>query len=301
MELPRENGYYVYILYCNDYTLYTGWTTNLIRRLYIHNMGKASKYTRVRRPVEMLYYEKCSGKVQAMQREYSIKQMSRKEKEMLLRLKIYYEDTDIIVVEKPVGVESQVSKGLSLDMVSMIRNHLSTTNSGEYIGVIHRLDKPVGGIMVFAKNKNAAKWLSQEMIRHKIQKKYEAIVCGKLVDKCGELQHFLWKDTVENISKVVDNCGQVSKGKQATLKYKVLEEIEREGEDFTRVEIIPMTGRHHQIRVQFSYIGHSIYGDQKYGNIKYKHKRLALKSIYLGFIHPTTRKWMEFYEQGIDW
>ena len=129
-------------------------------------------------------------------------------------LKIIYEDHDILVAEKPAGLESQASRGFEPDMVSEIKNHLkraelsrlstkpstksSTRPVEPYVGVIHRLDKPVGGIMVYAKNQKAAASLSKQVQDGRMKKIYNAVVCGKLVDIVGNYVDYLLKDGRNN-------------------------------------------------------------------------------------------------------
>ena len=132
-------------------------------------------------------------------------------------LKVFYEDQDVIVVKKPVGTESQAVHSFAPDMVSEIKKHIHrlSTENGErlvedYVGVIHRLDKPVGGIMVYAKNKKAAAALSKQVQEHKLQKTYRAVVCGKPVDNVGNFVDYLLKDEKANVSKIVDNWGEKS-------------------------------------------------------------------------------------------
>lgn len=210
------------------------------------------------------------------------------------RLNILYEDANLCVVVKPAGVESQSSKGLTMDMVSLIRNHLSTGGDSNYIGVIHRLDKPVSGIMVFAKDKNTAKWLSKQFLEKQVTKRYQAIVCGKVPDSCGQLRDNLEKSKNSNQSYVSEDGG-----KEASLKYTVMEYLQRAGKDYTKLEITLATGRHHQIRVQFANAGFPLAGDRKYGEDG--SSDLALKSVYLKFYHEKKRQWMEFEIEGLSY
>ena len=152
-------------------------------------------------------------------------------------LKIIYEDHDILVAEKPAGLESQASRGFEPDMVSEIKNHLkraelsrlstkpstksSTRPVEPYVGVIHRLDKPVGGIMVYAKNQKAAASLSKQVQDGRMKKIYNAVVCGKLVDIVGNYVDYLLKDEKENVSRIVDMG--IKGGKRAELICRVLE------------------------------------------------------------------------------
>ena len=222
-------------------------------------------------------------------------------------LNILYEDETVLVVWKPVGMESQSGHGFDADMVSEIRRYLSTgkpvdnhklsTKSVEpYVGVIHRLDKPVSGVMVYAKTKNAAAALSKQVAEGKMHKKYLAVLCGKPVDNNGTYVDYLKQDKKNNCSRIVDKSDPESK--RAELEYKVLDCIQTEEKDpqyLSLVEIKLLTGRHHQIRVQFSGHGTPLYGDGKYGNNeKAVRKSLALCAYHLKFKHPATGKIMDF-------
>ena len=213
-------------------------------------------------------------------------------------LKIFYEDKDLIVVKKPVGVESQAVHSFAPDMVSEIRKHISQTvansagNAAEiYVGVIQRLDKPVGGIMVYAKNRQAAAILSKQVQTHQIRKTYQAVVCGRPERQEGRFVDYLLKDEKQNVSKIV---GQQTDGaKLAELDYRVLGIAEKDGQELSLVEIHLKTGRHHQIRVQFAGHGCPLWGDARYGT-GIARQSVALSSCGLAFKHPFTKKFMEF-------
>ena len=187
-------------------------------------------------------------------------------------LNILYEDKELLVAEKPAGMESQSSRRFEPDMISEIKNHLKistklTTKSSTlwkepYVGVIHRLDKPVGGIMVYAKTPQAAAALSKQIQDRRMRKTYQTVVCGKPVDIVGNFVDFLLKDGKNNHSSVVDKS--VNDSKRAELNYRVLKEIHKEDETLCLVEVELLTGRHHQIRVQFSHHGTPLWGDSKY-------------------------------------
>lgn len=228
-------------------------------------------------------------------------------------LEILYEDKEIIVVKKPVGIESQSSRGFGADMVSEIRRHIhnSSPMPGEpYVGVIHRLDKPVSGIMVYAKTKNAAAALSKQVADGKMQKKYLAVVCGKPVDKVDNFVDYLLKDGKTNTSRIVDKC--ISGGKPAKLRFRELESrfVEPYGE-LTLLEVELLTGRHHQIRVQMAGHGLPLWGDNKYnpafagkgrqqpgenrqGRTGRIREDVALSACELSFVHPSTGRQMTF-------
>lgn len=230
-------------------------------------------------------------------------------------LNLLYEDKDMIVVVKPAGLESQSGKSFAPDMVSEIRKHLAahpqdihklTTNKSTvsrnpqppYVGVIHRLDRPVSGIMVYAKNQKAAGALSAGIQQGNIEKWYQAVVCGKPVDNQGTYVDYLKQDKKNNRSQIVDKSDP--EGKRAELEYRVLDCIqdrEKEGEVLSLVDIKLLTGRHHQIRVQFSGHGTPLYGDGRYGNSENEsrnRRNLALCAYKLKLKHPVTGKEMEF-------
>lgn len=232
-------------------------------------------------------------------------------------LNILFEDQSIIVAEKPVGLESQATRKLEPDMVSEIRKHihkLSTSASGKrgepYVGVIHRLDRPVGGIMVYAKTKEAAAALSRQVQDRTMEKYYLAIVCGKPVDNVGNFVDNLYMNREENYSVIVDKSKK--EGKRAELSYRVLSRAEEK--NLTLLEIQLKTGRHHQIRVQLAGHGLPIWGDARYnpqfgGTLPVEEREekgsesfrtpasrgpLALAAVSLSFTHPSSGKKMTF-------
>ena len=154
-----------------------------------------------------------------------------------------------------------------------------------YLGLVHRLDRPVGGVMIFAKTSKAAARLS-EQVRSKIfKKKYLAVVDGKIEKQVGTLENYLYKDERLNMSRVVSK--DKKNAKLAKLDYKVLKY--NEIKNLSLLEINLHTGRHHQIRVQLSDFGHSIFGDQKYGN-RGQGKQIALWAYELTIEHPITKE-----------
>lgn len=208
------------------------------------------------------------------------------------KLKVIYEDNHIIVVEKPVNIPSQQDKTGDEDMLTIIKQYLKEKYNkpgNVYLGLIHRLDRPVGGVMVFAKTSKSASRLSQQIRDKEFDKKYLAIVDGKLEKTSGVLENYLLKNEKTNTSKVVKEGTKNSK--YAKLEYDVVkynEEI-----NLSVVKIHLYTGRHHQIRLQFANIGHSLYGDQKYGT-RGKGKQICLWAYELSFKHPITKEKMTF-------
>ena len=207
-------------------------------------------------------------------------------------LKVLYEDNHIIVVRKDPNIPSQADKTEDLDMLTIIKKYLKEkyNKPGKvYLGLVHRLDRPVGGVMVFAKTSKAASRLSNQVREKIFKKKYLAVVDGKFDRENGILEDYLYKDERNNISKVVKP--EKKNAKLAKLDYKVL--AYNEVKDLSLVKVNLHTGRHHQIRVQLSNAGHSIFGDQKYGT-RGKGKQIALWAYELTIQHPVSKEEMTF-------
>ncbi len=208
------------------------------------------------------------------------------------KLNIIYEDNHIIVVEKPVNIPSQGDKTGDIDMLTVIKQYIKEkyNKPGDvYLGLVHRLDRPVGGVMVFAKTSKAAARLSEQVRVKDFKKKYLVVVNGKMEEQKGILEDYLLKNEKANMSKVVKEGTKNSK--LASLEYEVLK-YNREI-DLSVLKIDLHTGRHHQIRVQLSSRSHSIYGDQKYGGRGHG-KQIALWAYELKFLHPITKEQMTF-------
>lgn len=207
-------------------------------------------------------------------------------------LKVLYEDNHIIVVEKIPNVPSQGDKTNDIDMLTIIKKYIKDkyNKPGEvYLGLVHRLDRPVGGVMVFAKTSKAAARLS-EQVRSKIFKKqYLVIVDGKMDNIKGVFEDYLLKNERKNISKVVDK--KTKNAKFASLEYEVIKYDKELNLSVLKVNL--HTGRHHQIRVQLASRGHSIYADQKYGT-RGRGKQICLWAYSLTIQHPITKEEMMF-------
>ena len=209
-------------------------------------------------------------------------------------LKVIYEDNHIIVVEKPVNIPSQGDKTGDTDMLTIIKEYIKEKYNkpgNVYLGLIHRLDRPVGGVMVFAKTSKAAARLSEQVREKEFQKSYLVIVDGKMEKEKGSLEDYLLKNEKTNTSKVVKEGTKNSK--YANLDYEVLK-YDNEL-NLSVLKILLHTGRHHQIRVQLSSRGHSIYGDQKYGGRGHG-KQIALWAYKLQINHPISKEKMEFID-----
>ena len=205
--------------------------------------------------------------------------------ELIGSLNILYEDNHIIIVEKFRDVLSQKDDTGDDSMVEIIKGYLKVKYNkpgNVYLGLIHRLDRRVGGVMVFAKTSKAASRLSEQIANHELEKYYLALVDG-IIDKDGEIKILL--------EKTKDNLAVVSKnGKEAKLEYRVLKTIN----DNTLVEVNLITGRYNQIRASFAHIGHPIVNDYKYSK-KYKvnNQELGLYCYKVRFSHPVTKELIE--------
>ena len=207
-------------------------------------------------------------------------------------LKVLYEDNHIIVVRKNPNIPSQADKTEDSDMLTIIKEYLKgkyNKPGNVYLGLVHRLYRPVGGVMVFAKTSKAASRLSNQVREKTFKKKYLAVVDGKFDQANGTLEDYLYKDERKNISKVVKS--EKKNAKLAKLDYEVL--AYNEIKDLSLVKVNLHTGRHHQIRVQLAHSGHSIFGDQKYGT-RGQGKQIALWAYELTIQHPVSKEEMTF-------
>ena len=201
-------------------------------------------------------------------------------------INILYEDNHLLVVEKPINILVQSDHTKDLDLLTLLKEDLKKRYckpGNVYLGLVHRLDRPVGGIMVFAKTSKAASRLSDQVRTHKLEKVYHAIVYGKVKEK-EELQDYLLKNPKTN-QVTVDK-----RGKEAILDYELVDYKE----NLSLVKIHLKTGRSHQIRVQFSSRNHPLYGDQRYNKQAKVGEQIALFASSLSFYHPITKEKMTF-------
>ena len=211
---------------------------------------------------------------------------------MHMKDRIIYEDTEVLVCKKAAGIAVQTAKFGQQDMVSLLKNYRAMKKEEPYIGLVHRLDQPVEGVMVFAKTKQAAANLSGQIREKQANKYYYAVVCGKPKEKQARLVDYLKKDGKNNTSFVVPK--ETKGAKRAELWYKVLQQ--KENKSLLCIDL--KTGRHHQIRVQLSHMGCPIYGDSKYAGaieaMPETYMPLALCAYKIAFVHPKTKEKMEF-------
>lgn len=222
---------------------------------------------------------------------------------------ILHEDKDIIVCRKPAGLPVQSARLGQMDMASILNNYLGKAE----IHVVHRLDQPVEGVVVFAKTKKAAAALGKQITDGSMTKIYRAVCCaGETASESTETENgtaartlvdYLVKDGRTNTSRVAEKGAK--NAKRAELSYRILAEKEMEGQELLLVEVELKTGRHHQIRVQMAHAGLPLYGDRKYNggrendsgrkhNAGQPDTQLALCAARLSFRHPVSGKRMTF-------
>lgn len=208
-----------------------------------------------------------------------------------MKTKIIFEDKHILVCHKPAGLATQTDRLGQQDVVSELKNYIKNP----YLGLIHRLDQPVEGLLVFAKTEQAATKLSKQLLNGQLQKKYYAVVAGADLPESEVLINYMLKDGKTNTSKVVPE--QTRGAKRAELSYRAVWKTK----EYTFIEVELVTGRHHQIRVQMAQSGHPLLGDGKYKNDisvmiseKCHVKNVALCAYKLAFVHPLSEKQMSY-------
>lgn len=201
-------------------------------------------------------------------------------------INIIYEDNHLIVVEKPINIPTQEDNTKDKDLLTILKEYIKEKYNkpgNVYLGLVHRLDRPVGGIMVFARTSKAASRLSEQVRNKTFKKTYNAVVIGN-IENTGKLKDYLLKDEKRNIVKVDE------KGKEAILNFKKL----NFKDNMSLVEINLETGRSHQIRVQMSHHGYPLFGDQKYNKTSKVGEQIALFAKKIEFVHPTTNELLTF-------
>ncbi len=234
---------------------------------------------------------------------------------------IIYEDENIIVVFKPAGIATQTARLGQQDMVSELKNYLAGRSGSRgkcepYVGLVHRLDQPVSGMLVFAKTRQAASGLGRQITGGQMEKYYYAVICGAPRAEQGRLKDFLYKDGRTNMSLITE--GDFPGAKLAVLEYRLIKTLVMLGEEdalpeneagflsreVSLMEIKLITGRHHQIRVQMSHADMPLLGDSKYGSLVSRElsdkagcRSVALCAYKLILNHPVSGKKMIFEKQ----
>ncbi len=206
-------------------------------------------------------------------------------------LNIIYEDNHIIVVEKPANIPSQEDKTGDIDMLSIVKQYLKEKYNkpgNVFLGLVHRLDRPTAGLMVFAKTSKAASRLSEEIRKGLFTKQYRAIIKGD-IEQSGIMEDYLVKN--EKLNKSFVSNEKQKNSKLAKLEFKKIKYNKENNTSLVEINLI--TGRHHQIRVQFSHRDHPIYADSKYDK-PYKNQNLKLYASYISFKHPVKDEILEF-------
>lgn len=216
-----------------------------------------------------------------------------------MKLNILFEDEYMMAVVKPSGVPAQGDKSNDEDMVSIIKNYLfdnSDSDEEPYVAPIHRLDRPVGGVMIFAKDEKVAAKLSDQVQDGNMVKFYQAVLTGSLPDFEGECVDYMVRDSKNNTAKIVKKGEKGAK--KAVLYYEVLDEFETSEGILTYALIELETGRHHQIRCQMANLGCGIWGDTKYNpkfqKVKKKYHQIGLYSSRIELDHPITGEHLVF-------
>ena len=208
------------------------------------------------------------------------------------KVDIIYEDNHLLVVNKPINIPVQEDSSKDKDLLNILKDYIKEkyNKPGNVdLGLVHRLDRPVGGVMVFAKTSKCASRLSKQINEGKFNKIYYAVVTNKISDK-GVLENKLLKDKRTNISKVDE------KGKPSKLEFRKIDCKN----NLNLIEIKLYTGRSHQIRVQLSYNGNPLYGDQKYNKNAKVGQQLALYAEKIGIYHPISNEYISFEAEMPD-
>ena len=215
-----------------------------------------------------------------------------------MKTEIIYEDKELLVVHKPAGLATQTAKVGQADVASELKNYMKNP----YLGMVHRLDQPVEGLLVFAKTKTAAAALSRELAGGTLNKQYYAVICGKPAKERGELADYLYKDVQKTGRAIVIEEQELFRcpdAKKALLQYRLLQYNEEH--DLSLMEIHIDTGRFHQIRAQMSHAGMALLGDVKYADEVTKKRarelgveHTALCACRLDFLHPVNKQQLHF-------
>ena len=223
------------------------------------------------------------------------------------KLQVLYEDNHCIVVDKPNNLPVQADSSGDADLLSMVKEYVKEKYNKPgtaYIGLVHRLDRPAGGLVVLARTSKAAARLSAQVRSRELGRQYLLVVRGEPKMRSGEIKNYLLKDTAANMVRIVPAATEGAK--EAVLNYRLLQTVHHPSEGkLSLIEASLQTGRSHQIRVQMAGLGCPLYGDQKYGHdLNKKGQQLALHAAKLSFIHPTLkdkRTFISYPPQKAPW
>ena len=223
------------------------------------------------------------------------------------KLQVLYEDNLCIVVDKPNNLPVQADSSGDADLLSMVKEYVKEKYNKPgtaYIGLVHRLDRPAGGLVVLARTSKAAARLSAQVRSRELGRQYLLVVRGEPKMRSGEIKNYLLKDTAANMVRIVPAATEGAK--EAVLNYRLLQTVHHPSEGkLSLIEASLQTGRSHQIRVQMAGLGCPLYGDQKYGpDLNKKGQQLALHAAKLSFIHPTLkdkRTFISYPPQKAPW
>lgn len=207
---------------------------------------------------------------------------------MNLEAYILFEDKDILVIDKPAGLQVERDRFGHPSLEEEVANYLEKYHRNHYVGIVHRIDRPVNGVIVLAKTLTMLKRLQLQMQEEGWDKIYRAVVKGNMPDQMGKLEHFIVKDAKQKKALVYDSYQP--EGKTAQLRYAVL----KENNDYSLIEVQLITGRYHQIRAQLGHIGHPIIDDSLYGGNANTESKIQLQAYSLSFTHPKTKEELEF-------
>lgn len=202
-------------------------------------------------------------------------------------INVIFEDNHILVVDKPVNIPVQEDESKDKDLLNMLKEYLKEkyNKPGKvYLGLVHRLDRPVGGVMVFAKTSKAASRLSEQVRTHQFKKEYLVIIDNIIDKETDTLVDKLYKDETTNMVTIDP------RGKEAELSYQVIDKKDNK----TLIKVDLKTGRSHQIRVQFASRDYPLYGDQRYNKKAIVGEQIALYAYKLSFYHPVTKELLSF-------
>jgi 23S rRNA pseudouridine1911/1915/1917 synthase len=195
---------------------------------------------------------------------------------------ILFEDKDILVVDKPAGLQVERDRFGHPSLEEEVQNYLEKYHRNHYLGIVHRIDRPVNGVIILAKTLSILKKLQIQMQEDDWEKMYRGVVVGSMPSEMGKLEHYLVKDPKQKKALIFDEL--VPDSKKSTLRYAVMDV--KDGKSLLEIQLI--TGRYHQIRAQLGHIGNPIVGDKLYGSSIELENKILLQSYSLSFNHPRT-------------